>query len=63
MEIGGPAYLLPVVQKDKIYNLKHLSSLTGTSYPCFIIGAGAGPWPHLGVNSEVSEINLLHIYR
>ncbi|XP_075992945.1 ester hydrolase C11orf54 homolog isoform X2 [Anticarsia gemmatalis] len=56
LELGGPPYLLPLVQRDKLYDLallaKHLKQ-----DPAFVAGAGAGPWPHIGVNCE-GIINL-----
>lgn len=53
IEIGGPSYLLPVVQREKIYDIKNVPQLVGDK-ESFVIGAGAGPWPFFGVNSEVS---------
>ncbi|CAB3252145.1 unnamed protein product [Arctia plantaginis] len=56
VEIGGPPYLLPLVQRDKIYDLALLAKHLQRD-PAFIAGAGAGPWPHIGVNCE-GIINL-----
>jgi hypothetical protein len=52
VEIGGPPYLLPLVRKEKLYNLSDIGKLTDVE-PAFLIGAGAGPWPYAGVNCEV----------
>ena len=52
LEIGGPAYLLPLVDRKKVYDLRTVPQLVGDE-KCFIIGAGAGPWPYTGVNCEV----------
>lgn len=52
VEIGGPPFLLPLVQKDKVYDLKDIAHLV-KSPKVFIIGAGAGPFPYAGVNCEV----------
>ncbi|XP_023947505.2 ester hydrolase C11orf54 homolog isoform X2 [Bicyclus anynana] len=51
VELGGPPYLLPLVQRDKVYDLvallRHLRR-----EPALLVGAGAGPWPYVGVNCE-----------
>jgi hypothetical protein len=54
MEIGGVPYLLPLVKRDKVYDLKKLATMIDAD-PAFIIGAGAGPHPYAGVNCEVIE--------
>ncbi|KOB72193.1 Ester hydrolase C11orf54-like protein [Operophtera brumata] len=51
VEIGGPPYLVPLVKRDKIYDL-HLLLQHLKRDPGFLAGAGAGPWPYLGVNCE-----------
>jgi len=51
LEIGGTQYLLPLVTKEKLYDLKDVAKLAGLE-PAFIIGAGAGPFPYIGVNCE-----------
>ncbi|KAJ0180214.1 hypothetical protein K1T71_003618 [Dendrolimus kikuchii] len=51
VEVGGVPYLLPLVQRDKIYDLARLMQHLKRD-PGFIIGAGAGPWPYTGVNCE-----------
>lgn len=56
VEIGGPPYLVPSVQRDKIYDLAALLRHLRRD-PAFLAGAGAGPWPYLGVNCE-GIINL-----
>lgn len=56
IEIGGPPYLLPLVQRDKVYDLKDVANLVHSD-PAFLIGAGAGPHPYIGVNCE-GVINL-----
>ena len=58
MEIGGVPYLLPKPRKDKLYDLKDLSKILNLD-PCYITGAGAGPWPYAGTNCEV--IDTFHI--
>jgi len=52
VDIGGPPYLLPLVRREKLYNLSDVGKLTDVE-PTFLIGAGAGPWPYAGVNCEV----------
>ncbi|CAH2074771.1 unnamed protein product, partial [Iphiclides podalirius] len=51
VEIGGPPYLVPLVQLDKIYDLAELLRHLRRD-PGFLGGAGAGPWPYAGVNCE-----------
>lgn len=58
MEIGGPSYLLPLAQRNKLYDLNNISALIGMD-TAFIIGAGAGPFPFVGVSSEVVHIFLI----
>lgn len=54
IELGGPPYLLPLVQRDKLYDLAKLAGYLHRD-PAFMAGAGAGPWPYIGVNCEVSK--------
>lgn len=58
LEIGGPAYLLPLPQKDKFYNIETLLRRINYDGNAFVIGAGAGLWPHTteGINCEVCII-------
>ncbi|XP_055920154.1 ester hydrolase C11orf54 homolog [Eupeodes corollae] len=54
LEVGGPPFLLPLVQRSKVYDLK---SLIRKCYPAanssiLAIGAGAGPFPIRGTNCE-----------
>ncbi|XP_053625603.1 ester hydrolase C11orf54 homolog [Plodia interpunctella] len=51
IELGGPPYLVPLVQRDKIYDLAALARHLQRD-PASLLGAGAGPWPHIGVNCE-----------
>lgn len=59
-EVGGPGYLLPSVMRDKIYNVTDLAKLSEVEN-AFVIGAGAGPFPFIGVNSEVSLLRARKI--
>lgn len=52
VEVGGPPYLLPNVDKEKVYDIKDIVKAIGMK-PCFVMGAGAGPWPFVGKNSEM----------
>nr|CAD7401261.1 unnamed protein product [Timema cristinae] len=52
VEIGGVPYLVPLVQRNRLYDIKDVGRLVGVE-PAFIIGAGAGPWPYAGVNCEM----------
>ncbi|XP_050663942.1 ester hydrolase C11orf54 homolog isoform X2 [Leptidea sinapis] len=51
VELGGPPYLVPTVQRDKVYDLAELLRHLGRD-PALLAGAGAGPWPFIGVNCE-----------
>ncbi|XP_076638189.1 ester hydrolase C11orf54 homolog [Colletes latitarsis] len=53
LEIGGPSFLLPSVQRDKLYNIQELLKNLQCCKDSFVIGAGAGPWPHLNSNCEL----------
>lgn len=49
---SGPPYLIPTVQRDKVYNLKDIAAeveLPGASF----IGAGAGSSRLTGTNCEL----------
>lgn len=54
LEYGSPAYLLPLVQRDKIYDLvpmvRNISGYENKEF--FIAGAGAGPHPLINQNCE-----------
>lgn len=56
VELGGPPYLVPLVRRDKIYDLAALLRHLRRD-PALLVGAGAGPWPYVGVNCE-GIINL-----
>lgn len=60
LDIGGPSYLLPTVQRDKFYDVKSLLRQLNYNHDTLVIGAGAGPWPHTGSNCEVYIINKLY---
>ncbi|KAK7080120.1 hypothetical protein SK128_006978 [Halocaridina rubra] len=51
-DVGGVPNLMPVVQKDKLYDIRDLAKSVDLP-DGFVIGAGAGPHPHVGVNSEL----------
>ncbi|XP_043484067.1 ester hydrolase C11orf54 homolog [Leptopilina heterotoma] len=53
LEVGGPAYLLPLVQKEKVYDIKNLAPHLNHGDKSFVIGAGAGPWPYANTNCEM----------
>lgn len=52
VDLGGPPYLLPLVQRNKLYDLAQLAKRLGYE-EALVIGAGAGPWPVAGTNCEV----------
>ncbi|XP_071447013.1 ester hydrolase C11orf54 homolog [Hetaerina americana] len=58
IEVGGPPYLLPTVDRTKVYDLGEIAKAVG-SPSAFIIGAGAGPWPFANTNCEMAA--NLHI--
>ncbi len=59
IRFGGPPYLLPLVRRDKVYNLLSLvRNIEGYgNKEFFACGAGAGPWPVINQNCE-GIINL-----
>lgn len=53
VEIGGPPYLLPLVDRSKIYDLKAIArKLQPTGTEVLAIGAGAGYYPIMNSNCE-----------
>ncbi|XP_077275221.1 ester hydrolase C11orf54 homolog [Temnothorax americanus] len=59
LDVGGPAYLLPTVQRDKFYDVKLLLRQLNYNHDTLVIGAGAGPWPHTGSNCElIMKLNV-----
>lgn len=57
VEVGGVPYLLPLVNKEKVYDVNKIAKeikLPGA----FILGAGAGPFHILGFNSEFMPVIL-----
>ncbi|OWR52104.1 ester hydrolase C11orf54 homolog [Danaus plexippus] len=57
VELGGPPYLVPTVRRDKLYSLTDLLRHLRRD-PALLAGAGAGPWPYLGVNCE----GIINVY-
>ncbi|ERL89050.1 hypothetical protein D910_06428 [Dendroctonus ponderosae] len=51
LEIGGTQYLLPLVTREKLYDLLDIAKSVALE-PAFLIGAGAGPHPFIGGNCE-----------
>lgn len=56
LHVGGVPYLVPMVQRDKVYDMKAYPSICGLD-SALIIGCGAAPWPCVGTNGEMM-INL-----
>jgi len=52
LDIGGVPYLMPSVQRDKMYEMRDYPKLTDIDQG-LIIGAGAAPWPYLDRNAEM----------
>lgn len=75
VEFGGPPYLLPLVDRSKVYDLVSLiKNIEGyETKKFFTCGAGAGPWPmfdqncegiiNLSVDSDGSLTNETHVAR
>ncbi|XP_065219717.1 uncharacterized protein LOC135845180 [Planococcus citri] len=57
LDIGGPPYLLPLVQREKVYDMRTIPKVIGEK-EVFLIGAGAGPWRRFGTNCEMI-VNLV----
>lgn len=57
-DVGGPPFLTPVPQLDKVYTFSHIAELV--ELPCaFMVGAGAGPHRHIGCCCElISNVKL-----
>lgn len=54
VELGGAPYLLPHVDRSKLYDLVDVSNkILPNSSEILVIGAGAGPYPHINSNCEV----------
>lgn len=54
VDIGGPPFLLPLVDRTKIYDLKTIAQkVQPPSTDILAIGAGAGYYPLLNTNCEV----------
>lgn len=59
IDVGSFSYLFPLVDRSKVYDLTDFKQVTGSD-PLFVFGAGAGPWPYVGVFSEVSFVLSNH---
>jgi hypothetical protein len=59
LDVGGVPYLIPLVQKEKLYEMKDFSKLIdfdqASNQSAFIIGAGAAPWTFINRNAEVNH--------
>lgn len=56
VDIGGPPYLLPTVDRSKLYDLSAIGKkLLPNANEFAVLGAGAGPYPHHGSNCEVNK--------
>ena len=53
LDIGGVPFLMPLVQREKLYDMTDYPRLTGSDSSGLVIGAGAGPWPFLNRNAEM----------
>ncbi|XP_039292465.1 ester hydrolase C11orf54 homolog isoform X2 [Nilaparvata lugens] len=57
VDLGGPPYLLPNVDKSRYYDCALLGEICQIE-PAFIVGAGAGPFQYVGTNSEVIKVHV-----
>lgn len=56
IDCGGPPYLLPLVDRTKIYDLKSLArKILPNATQIYLCGAGAGPHPLINSNCEVNN--------
>lgn len=54
VDIGGPPYLLPTVDRTKVYDLREIGQrIQPENTDILAIGAGAGYYPMLNSNCEV----------
>lgn len=54
IDVGGPPYLLPLVDRTKIYDVKQLARrVLPNAKTIYLCGAGAGPHPLINSNCEV----------
>lgn len=54
IDVGGPPFLLPLVDRTKIYDLKSLArKILPNAKSIYLCGAGAGPHPLINSNCEV----------
>lgn len=54
VDIGGPPFLLPLVDRTKIYDLREIGQrIQPDGTDILAIGAGAGYYPMLNCNTEV----------
>lgn len=57
VEVGGPPYLLPTVDRTKLYDLVAIGrKVLPRATEFIVVGAGAGPHPHINSNCEVNRI-------
>ena len=52
LDVGGVPYLIPLVQRDRLYDMRDYPALCEVD-KSLIIGAGAAPWPYLGRCAEM----------
>lgn len=63
IEIGGPPYLFPLVDRTKVYDLVEISrKILPNANSLYICGAAPGPHPSIQTNCEVIIIIILFCY-
>lgn len=60
LDVGGPPFLTPLPQKDRIYDMKDYPKLAEMNQnDTFLLGAGAAPWTYLNRCAEAMPNILL----
>lgn len=52
-DVGGPPYLIPLVQRNKVYSFEQISKIVNIGSETFLLGASAGPFNVVGQNCEL----------
>lgn len=58
-DVGGPPYLIPLVNRNKTYTFAQVASAVNVGHQCFLLGASAGPFHRIGQNCELIPNVLL----
>lgn len=58
-DIGGPPYLIPLVQRDKVYSFEQVTEAVHDGQNALLLGATCGPFEVVGQNCELMVNALL----